>query len=159
MGNGNEWRVGMQQALRNGSISHSGTSGLWTFTVDGMQLCQSPDNALFLTVTRHRWYCIWKLKICSHLWGNLDWRYYSCLMTVAVKSFTVAQFAAQVNGDKSQSTWSLLWLLLLYCLTWSHLSSLFTPTLLWASYENCIVTRIIGPGNCHISHIIMYDTA
>lgn len=34
-----QWRVGMQQALRNGSISHSGTSGSWTFTVDELAIC------------------------------------------------------------------------------------------------------------------------
>lgn len=43
MWNSAQWRVGMQQALRNGSISHSGTSGAiagsWTFTVDELAIC------------------------------------------------------------------------------------------------------------------------
>lgn len=45
MWNSTQWRVGMQQALRNGSISHSGTTGAiagsWTFTVDELAICSS----------------------------------------------------------------------------------------------------------------------
>lgn len=103
MWNSTQWRVGMQRALRHGSISHSGTSGAivgsGTFTVYESAICssvkESNQGQYFLLLTRHRWNNIETAeKTCSHLWVYLDWLCYSYWMTVAVKC-----------GDPTEKSW------------------------------------------------------
>lgn len=88
MWNGTQLRVGMQQALRNWSISHSGTFWSLTFTVDKSAECCSVKECKQGCIS----YCnrtqlimymdSWK---DSHLWVYLDWRCYSFWLPAVMK--------------------------------------------------------------------------
>lgn len=103
--------VGMQ-LRRNGSISHSGTSGSQTLTVYLQYIAVVVSDGVQVKAPSSR---------CLHT-AYLDWRRHSCWPTEAVKSGDGADTEPpdQMTGDTLQTMWSSLRsaLFLLCCLTW-----------------------------------------
>lgn len=145
MWNSTQWRAGMQQAVRNGSISHSGTSGAiagsWTFTVDESARCSSVKESKQGCIS----YCN-KPQVILYMDGWKDLLSSVSLFGLAMlqllddcsceiwRSCTVELTLTppdQMTGDKSQTIWSSLWLALLSCgccriwrfvVDWKHLA-------------------------------------
>ncbi len=98
--NSTQWRVEVQQALGNGSISHSGTSGSRTFTVDesaicsrvkeSKQACISSCNKTQILLNMAGWkdllssvslFGLAMLQLLDH-WSREIWRYCTVKLTL-----------------------------------------------------------------------------